>query len=173
MEWILDRAKRLFLILAEIGVPDQIFGCIDDSWDDDDLPVSMDNVKNLELAYENDDELNKKFYETQFVYLLRELRMGAHIDYGPNEHIPMDYVNTLPPAVSLQVWDRISFPGRPDSIFMRRKYALTDKETGQSLRQTFMQDVRQAGALRHEHIANVWASYTSEDAGYILSDFVG
>ncbi|KAI7668306.1 hypothetical protein KC319_g6431 [Hortaea werneckii] len=36
-----------------------------------------------------------------------------------------------------------------------------------------MQDVRQAGALRHEHIANVWASYTSEDAGYILSDFVG
>ncbi|GAB1730017.1 hypothetical protein NU195Hw_g3441t1 [Hortaea werneckii] len=173
MEWILDRAKRLFLILAEIGVPDQIFGCIDDSWDDDDLPVSMENVKNLELAYDNDDELNKKFYETQFVYLLRELRMGAHIDYGPNEHIPMDYVNTLPPAVSLQVWDRISFPGRPDSIFMRRKYALTDKETGQSFRQTFMQDVRQAGALRHEHIANVWASYTSEDAGYILSDFVG
>ncbi|KAI7499172.1 kinase-like protein [Hortaea werneckii] len=173
MEWILDRAKRLFLILAEIGVPDQIFGCIDDSWDDDDLPVSMENVKNLELAYDNDDELNKKFYETQFVYLLRELRMGAHIDYGPNEHIPMDYVNTLPPAVSLQVWDRISFPGRPDSIFMRRKYALTDKETGQSFRQTFMQDVRQANALRHEHIANVWASYTSEDAGYILSDFVG
>ncbi|KAI7533485.1 kinase-like protein, partial [Hortaea werneckii] len=173
MEWILDRAKRLFLILAEIGVPDQIFGCIDDSWDDDDLPVSMENVKNLELAYDNDDELNKKFYETQFVYLLRELRMGAHIDYGPNEHIPMDYVNTLPPAVSLQVWDRISFPGRPDSIFMRRKYALTDKETGQSLRQSFMQDIRQANALRHEHIANVWASYTSEDAGYILSDFVG
>ncbi|KAI7516006.1 kinase-like protein, partial [Hortaea werneckii] len=173
MEWILDRAKRLFLILAEIGVPDQIFGCIDDSWDDDDLPVSMENVKNLELAYDNDDELNRKFYETQFVYLLRELRMGAHIDYGPNEHIPMDYVNTLPPAVSLQVWDRISFPGRPDSIFMRRKYALTDKETGQSFGQTFMQDVRQAGALRHEHIANVWASYTSEDAGYILSDFVG
>ncbi|KAI7215089.1 kinase-like protein [Hortaea werneckii] len=173
MEWILDRAKRLFLILAEIGVPDQIFGCIDDSWDDDDLPVSMENVKNLELAYDNDDELNKKFYETQFVYLLRELRMGAHIDYGPNEHIPMDHVNTLPPAVSLQVWDRISFPGRPDSIFMRRKYALTDKETGQSFRQSFMQDIRQANALRHEHIANVWASYTSEDAGYILSDFVG
>ncbi|GAB1737034.1 hypothetical protein NU219Hw_g396t1 [Hortaea werneckii] len=173
MEWILDRAKRLFLILAEIGVPDQIFGCIDDSWDDDDLPVSMENVKNLELAYDNDDDLNKKFYETQFVYLLRELRMGAHIDYGPNEHIPMDYVNTLPPAVSLQVWDRISFPGRPDSIFMRRKYALTDKETGQSFRQSFMQDIKKANSLRHEHIANVWASYTSEDAGYILSDFVG
>ena len=26
MEWILGRAKRLFMILAEIGVPDQIFG---------------------------------------------------------------------------------------------------------------------------------------------------
>ncbi|RMY40072.1 hypothetical protein D0865_12659 [Hortaea werneckii] len=36
-----------------------------------------------------------------------------------------------------------------------------------------MQDIRQANALRHEHVANLWASYTSEDAGYILSDFVG
>lgn len=173
MEWILDRAKRLFLILTEIGVPDQIFGCIDDSWDDDDLPISMDNVKNLDLAYENDDELNKKFYDTQFVYLLRELRPGAHIDYGPNEHIPMDYVNTLPPAVSLQAWDRVHFPGRPEEIFMRRKYALIDKETGHDYRQAFMQDVQAARSLRHEHIAGVWASYTSEDAGHVLSDFVG
>jgi hypothetical protein len=65
MEWILDRAKRLFLILAEIGVPDQIFGCIDDSWDDDDLPVSLENVENLELAYDDNEALNKRFWDTQ------------------------------------------------------------------------------------------------------------
>ncbi|KAF2767820.1 kinase-like protein [Teratosphaeria nubilosa] len=172
MEWILERAKRLFLILTEIGVPDQIFGCIDDSWDDDDLPISLENVRNLELAYENDESLNRKFYDTQFVYLLRELKQGAHIDYGPNEHIPMEYVNTLPPAVSLQSWDRVHFPGRPDEIFQRRRYFLTDKDTGQTQREQFMKDVRKARSLGHEHVANVWASYTSDGSGYVLSNFV-
>lgn len=173
MEWILDRAKRLFLILTEIGVPEQIFGCIDDSWDDDDLPVPLENVRNLELAYENDEVLNRRFYDTQFMYLLRELRHGAHIDYGPKEHIPMDYVNTLPPAVSLQAWDRVHLPGRPEDVFMRRKFPLTDLETDDSYYDRFRKDVRKAQALSHEHIANVWASYTTEDAGYVLSDFVG
>lgn len=84
LEWILERAKRLFLILTEIGVPDQIFGIIDDSWGDDDLPVPLENVKSLELSIDEDEQLNRKFYNTQFLYLLRELKAGSHIDYGPN-----------------------------------------------------------------------------------------
>ncbi|KAK3699285.1 hypothetical protein LTR37_016528 [Vermiconidia calcicola] len=173
MDWILDRAKRLFLVLAEVGVPDQIFGCIDDSWDDDDLPISLDNVRNLDLAIENDEVLNKKFYVTQFLFLLRELRQGSHVDYGPKEHIPMEYVNSLPPAVTLQVWDRVHFPERPEDIYMRRKFALTDKDTSHDLRKSFLRDVRKAQTLAHEHIASVWASYTTGDAGYVLSDFIG
>jgi serine/threonine protein kinase len=172
MEWILERAKRLFLILTEIGVPDQIFGCIDDSWDDDDLPVPLENVQSLELAYEEDEVLNKKFYDMQFVYLLRELQRGAHIDYGPKEHIPMEYVNTLPPAVSLQAWDRVHFPEQPDEIFVRRKFPLNDKETGLKHHKAFLKDVRKAQSFRHEHVASAWASYTSENSGYVLSDFV-
>jgi serine/threonine protein kinase len=172
MEWILERAKRLFLILTEIGVPDQIFGCIDDSWDDDDLPIPLENVQSLELAYEEDEALNKKFYDMQFVYLLRELQQGAHIDYGRKEHIPMEYVNTLSPAVSLQAWDRVHFPERPDEIFVRRKFPLNDKETGLKHHKAFLKDVRKAQSLSHEHIASAWASYTSEDSGYVLSDFV-
>jgi serine/threonine protein kinase len=173
MEWILERAKRLFLILTEIGVPDQIFGCIDDSWDDDDLPIPLENVQSLELAYEEDEELNKKFYDMQFVYLLRELQRGAHIDYGRKEHIPMEYVNTLPPAVSLQAWDRVHFPERPDEIFVRRKFPLNDKEEkGLKHHKAFLKDVRKAQSIRHVHIASAWASYTSENSGYVLSDFV-
>ena len=172
MEWILERARRLFLILTEIGVPDQIFGCIDDSWDDDDLPIPLENVQSLELAYEEDEALNKKFYDMQFVYLLRELKRGAHVDYGRKEHIPMEYVNTLPPAVSLQAWDRVHFPERPDEIFVRRKFPLNDKETGLSHQKAFVKDVRKAQSLCHEHIANAWASYTSENSGYVLSEFV-
>lgn len=173
MDWIKERAKRLFLILCDVGVPDQIFGCIDDSWGDDDLPISLDDVQNLELAVENDETLNRKFYDTQFIYLLRELDQGSHIDYGPNEHIPMELVGTLPPAVSLQIWDRIHFPGRTDDVYMRRKYALVEKDTGKDLRSSFLKDVRKARAYAHEHIAPVWASYTTGDSGYVISDFVG
>ncbi|EME46145.1 hypothetical protein DOTSEDRAFT_168506 [Dothistroma septosporum NZE10] len=172
MEWILERAKRLFLILTEIGVPDQIFGCIDDSWDDDDLPVPLENVPNLELSHENNEALNKKFYDMQFVYLLRELKQNSHVDYGPKEHIPMEHVNVLPPAVCLQPYDRVHFPGRPDDVFMRRKFSLTDRDTGAYHGETFMRDVKKAIALSHEHVATTWASYTSEDAGFVLSDFV-
>lgn len=84
MEWILEKAKRLFLILTEIGIPDQIFGIIDDSWDDNDLPIVLDDIPALELAAEDDPQLNKRFYDKQFLYLLRELKRGSHVDYGPN-----------------------------------------------------------------------------------------
>ncbi|SMR43730.1 unnamed protein product [Zymoseptoria tritici ST99CH_3D1] len=172
MEWILERAKRLFLILTQIGVPDQIFGCIDDSWDDDDLPIPFDNVKSLELSCDNDEALNKRFYDMQFIYLLRELKKGSHIDYGPKEHIPMEHVNTLPPAATLQPYDRVHFPGRPEEVFMRRKYSMTDKDNGHFTGDTFTKDVRRARALAHEHVASTWATYTSENAAYLLSDFV-
>ncbi|KAK0260583.1 hypothetical protein LTS09_004880 [Friedmanniomyces endolithicus] len=151
MEWILERAKRLFLVLTEVGVPDQIFGCIDASWTDNDLPMTLDDIKDLDLAYENDENLNRRFYDTQFVYLLRELKAGTHIEYGPKEHIPME----------------------PEEVFMRRKYALTDKDTGQTYHNSFSRDLQRAKALRHEHIAGLWGSYIAEDAGYVLSDFVG
>ena len=172
MDWILERAKRLFRILNEIGVPDQIFGCIDDSWDDDDLPIPLEIVDNLHLSDECDAALNRRFYNAQFRFLLRELKPGKHTDYGPSEHIPMEHVDSVPPAVTLQIWDRIHFPGRPDEIYMRRKYSLVDRDSGDHS-EGFMRDVHRARVLRHEHIAPVWASYTSENKGYIVSDFVG
>lgn len=172
MDWILERAKRLFRILTEVGVPDQIFGCVDDSWDDDDLPIPLEIVEHLQLTDEYDAALNRRFYNTQFRFLLRELKQGSHIDYGPSEHIPMEHVNTIPPAVSLQVWDRVHFPGRVDEVYMRRKYWLMEKDSGDRT-DAFLRDVRKAQALPHEHIAPVWASYTSENKGYIVSNFVG
>ena len=38
-EWIRDRAKRIFLILVDLGLPDQIFGLIDDCWDEYESPL--------------------------------------------------------------------------------------------------------------------------------------
>src|SRR6187402_384162 len=85
MEWIELKAKRIFLILVDIGVPDQIFGVIDDSWDDDDLPVALDQVERLALTAEKDEKVEKKFYLRQFIYLLRNIQKGEHEYYDDEE----------------------------------------------------------------------------------------
>ena len=90
LDWILERARKLFLILAEVGVPDQIFGVIDDSWDDDDLPMPLEMVPRLALSFKPDEALDRRFYETQFKYMLRELPGGGHIDYADTEVVPID-----------------------------------------------------------------------------------
>ncbi|KAH0250455.1 kinase-like protein, partial [Aureobasidium melanogenum] len=172
MEWILGRARRLFLILAEIGKPEQIFGLIDDSLDDDDLPFSFESIVDMDLCVEPDERLNRKFHATQFLYLLRQLDQGGHIDYGPQEHIPMEYVHKVPPAVSLQSWDRIHFPKDREQVFVRRKFTFGTGIDKDDLRETYMQDLAEAKRLAHPHIARVWASYTAGDAGFVLSDFV-
>lgn len=172
MEWILERAKRLFLILAEVGVPDRVLGAIDDSWQDDDLPIALKDIHTLDLAIDHDEALEKRFYDLQFLYLLRQLGPGCHIDYGPKEHIPMEYVHKLPPAVSLQSWDRVHFPGQPDTILTRRRIVIGSHGSDNHKRVCFLRDIQKTTNYKHHHIAPVWASYTSDDAGYILSDFV-
>ncbi|KAF1825611.1 kinase-like protein, partial [Dissoconium aciculare CBS 342.82] len=173
LSWILTRARRLFLILTEVGVPDQIFGCIDDLWDDDDLPLTMDSIKKMELTIDDDPVLEKKVYDTQFIYLLRELKKGNHIDYDSREHIPLEHVDQIPPAVSVQEYGgRVHFPARPDQVFMRRKIILREKGSEENDMEIFKQDVLHAQALAHPNIAPVFASYTSGDAGFVLSNFV-
>src|SRR4051794_15822013 len=79
-EWIDEKAKRIFLILVDLGVPDQIFGVIDDSWDDEDLPIALDQVECLALTPAKDLKFERKFYYRQFHYLLKPLQKGEHID---------------------------------------------------------------------------------------------
>ncbi|KAJ9643604.1 hypothetical protein H2199_004283 [Coniosporium tulheliwenetii] len=153
LDWILERARRLFLILAEIGVPDQIFGVIDDSWDDDDLPIPPENVSRLALSYDYNVVLNRKFYQAQFTYLLRELHQGAHIDYGPNEMVPVEFV--------------------PDEVFVRRRVSLGISDSGAALAAEQLKDIQTAKAAQHQHIAPIWASYTAKGAAYVITSFVG
>ncbi|OJD34936.1 protein kinase domain-containing protein [Diplodia corticola] len=171
LEWIMEKARRLFLILCEVGAPDQIFGVIDDSWDDEDLPISLDNVERLALSRKKDDQLNRKFYQTQFTFLLRTLSRGAHVDYGPNEVIPIEHVYKLPPAAVLQHWPRIHFPQKPDHVFVRRRISFG--EDAELEKDGFLKDIAAAQEIHHAHIAPVWASYTAKGHGFVVSSFVG
>jgi len=173
MEWILEKARRLFLILVEIGEADRIFAVVERSWDDDDLPLSIEDIEQLSLANRRDDQASLRFYQTQFSFLLRVLGKGLHVDYASNEHIPLEYVMGLPPAVSLQHWSRVHLPKKPHEVYVRRKFPLGTPELPVEFEEEYIMDVESAQMVEHDHIAPVWASYTAKDWGYILTNFVG
>ncbi|KAF1931114.1 uncharacterized protein M421DRAFT_99030 [Didymella exigua CBS 183.55] len=173
IEWIIEKARRLFLVLAEIGEADGIFAVVDRSWDDNDLPLEMDDIEQLALSNRRDAHASARFYSTQFTFLLRELQNGVHIDYAPNEEVPLEYVMGLPPAASLQNWSRVHLPKRPKEVYVRRKFALGNGESPTAFESTFIMDVESARMVEHEHIAPVWASYTAKGTGYVVTNFVG
>ncbi|KAF9728867.1 hypothetical protein PMIN06_002440 [Paraphaeosphaeria minitans] len=173
LEWILEKARRLFLILVEIGEADRIFTVVEKSWDDDDLPLSMDDIEQLALANRRDDQANVRFYQTQFSFLLRVLGPASHIDYASNEQIPLEFVMGLPPAVALQPWSRVHLPKKPHEVLVRRKFALGNSESAFAFEEDYIMDVESAQMVEHEHIAPIWASYTSKGFGYTLTNFVG
>ncbi|PSK54824.1 Calcium/calmodulin-dependent protein kinase [Elsinoe australis] len=173
LEWILYRSPRLFLILIHVGCPDRIFSLIDDGWQDEDLPILRNDVRKLDLSIETDEVLNRNFYITQFRFLLRQLEADDHIQYGPNEYVPMEYVCSIPTAVTIQPWPRVHFPDDWDSFFVRRHFELSGNEEKPEEEIQFLHDVKEARKYKHEHIADVWASYTSEDGGFTLTTFIG
>jgi hypothetical protein len=173
LDWILRKTRRLYLILCECGVSDQIFGVVEDSWDDDDLPISLGEISSLALSYKNDGELNKKFHTNQFKFLLRPLYKHEHIDYASNEVIPVEYIHRLPPAAALQSWSRLHLPKKPDEVFVRRKLSLGEKDEIDPIQESqFLTDMDIARSLEHAHIAPVWASWTAKDSGFWITSFV-
>ncbi|KAL6707306.1 hypothetical protein ACN47E_004294 [Coniothyrium glycines] len=172
-EWIIEKARRLFLVLAEIGEADRIFTVVDKSWDDDDLPLEMDDIEQLSLSNRRDNHAAARFYHTQFSFLLRELRDGVHIDYAENEEVPLEHVMNLPVAVTLQNWARVHLPKKPQEIYVRRRFPLGTPEAPTAFEQEFILDIESARMVEHDHFAPVWASYTAKGAGYTVSSFVG
>lgn len=160
-DWLATKAKRLFLILLELDLPDQIFGVIDDSWEDDDLPIPLDQVHRLALTEERDLRLEKRFYDLQFSYLLRTLQRGEHIDYRDQELVPLEIVDRRP-ASSHQ--DTVALPQCPGRLFSRRGIQL-----GLHMSQDdFMYEISLIRDLQNEHIESYFASYTHHDHAYVL-----
>lgn len=160
-EWIETKARRLFLILLELGVPDQIFGVIDDSWEDDDLPIPLDQVHRLALIEERDLRFEKKFYDQQFTYLLRTVQRGEHIDYRDQELVPLDVAEKRP-AGSHQ--DIVQIPHCPGQYFARRGVQLGFHMS----REDFMCEISLIRDLQNDHIESYFASYTQHDHAYVL-----
>lgn len=171
MEWIEEKAKRIFLILVDLGVPDQIFGVIDDSWDDDDLPVPLDQVERLQLTYDRDEKLERKFFNRQFIYLLRNVVKGEHTVYDDEEVVPLELAEKRPVgAVAGFIHgnvDKVHLPGRPDDLFLRRRIPL-GASIGRMPQEEFLAGIEIMKTLEHDHLSSLWASYVHEGFGYLL-----
>ena len=171
-EWIELKAKRIFLILVELGVPDQIFGVIDDSWDDDDLPIPMDQVERLALTFQKDEKLEKKFFHKQFNYLLRHLQKGEQLVYEDEEVVPLELAEKRPvgSVVALATHnniDKVHLPGKPDDVLLRRRIPL-GFEKGQISPEDYLSGVDTMKSIQHGHLTSLWASYIHDNCAYLL-----
>lgn len=168
LEWIQEKSKRIFLILCDLGVPDQIFGVIDDSWDDDDLPIRQENIEKLKLTFKRDMRLEQKFFKRQFTYLLRNFLKGDHIDFTDDELVPLDLVDkrSLQAKTPSSV-DQLHLPGRPDDVFLRRRIPLGLVD-GKMPREEYLAGIYAMKNTEHPHLMSLWASYTHYSTGFVL-----
>ena len=164
-ERIDDKAKKIFLVLADLGLPDQIFGLIDDSLDDEDLPIALDQVERLALTPSRDEKIDRKFYHRQYHYLLRPLQKGGHADYEDDEVVPLDVVDKKHAAGQTSHIDKVTLPDQPNTVFCRCRIPLGP---GHISWEEFISEINFIRDVQNEHLLSYWASYTHQGYGYIL-----
>ncbi|KAK3392642.1 hypothetical protein B0T20DRAFT_61028 [Sordaria brevicollis] len=190
------RARRIFLILLDIGVPSQVvFGG-------------------------RDEHLENKFYERQWQYLLRDINEGSCVELGEEEAVPIVVIprssspeshgmgirkgslqhvqqvvtdhasgfglgqggNASERPMALE--DRVALPDQPPGmVFTRRRIPLfgskeqqpdgqggTAGYTPTMTREEFLREVVAIKSLnlQNEHLARYFASYTHRGNGYML-----
>jgi hypothetical protein len=169
LDWILERAKKFFLILVEIGVPDQIFGLVDESYDDADLPIALSAVPDLRLTQDPDRNLDKKFYKTQFRFLIRNITEGQNLQYTEEETIPVETVGLKAGIVPLgkDGTDKVRLASTHHEVFARKRVPLNQPPNHVSEAEV-LSELLSLRKLAHQHLASVYASYSYGDSIYVL-----
>ncbi|KXH64339.1 protein kinase [Colletotrichum salicis] len=164
-DWINNKAKRIFLILVDLKIPDQIFGIVDDSWDDHDLPISSEHVERLRLTAQRDDKIERKFFSRQFTYLLKPFQRGDHVVFNEYEIVPLEVIERRP-AGNTSV-DKVVLPNCPGTVFYRRRIPLGNG-FGQLSKGEFVEIINSIRGIQNDHLVSYYASYTQIGAAYVL-----
>ncbi len=166
-EWISEKAKRIFLILVDLDMPDQIFGVIDDSWDDGDLPIALDSVGKLALTAARDERCERRFYQRQFHYLLRPLQKGEHLVYHDPEVVPLDVPDRKQAHLHHHPVDRVTIPGEPGRLLSRRRIPI-GPGPGQMAHDELRSAIDGIRKLQNDHLVSYWGSYAHQGNAYVL-----
>ena len=169
LDWILERAKKLFLILVDIGVPDQIFGLVDESYDDGDLPIELEAVQDLALSPAPDPALDKKFYKAQFKYLIKSVQEGEHVRYTPDDVIPLELLGVKAGIATTgkDGLDKVRLATKPLETFSRKRVVL-QQGSNYVTEAAVLSEVAALRKLVHEHLVSVYGSYLCDDSAYVL-----
>ncbi|ETS79109.1 hypothetical protein PFICI_08962 [Pestalotiopsis fici W106-1] len=168
-EWIEAKSKRIFLILEDVGIPDQIFGAVDHSWEDDDVPIPLNDVDRVTGT--KDQKTNWKFWDRQFYYVMREVEEGRHMTYGDDEIVPVDIVDRKQAATALvhsHHIDKVVLSNKPNRVLGRLRIPISKISSGVS-QEEFLKETRRTSYFHNEHIISYFASYTHLDSVCVLT----
>jgi serine/threonine protein kinase len=167
--WILERATRFFLILTHIGVPGLIFGLIDESYEDSDLPIAAEAVQNLRFPSGAQNSLEGRFYKSQFKYLVREVKEGHHIRFLNEETVPVRLVGSAS-GINRAGKDGIEkvhlSPGIA-KVYGRKRIGLEEPPTYLT-EADILSEIAFAKTLAHQHVLSVYASYSHDHNVFVL-----
>ena len=168
LDYIGDRAKRLFLILQHIGIPEHIFTLVDASYDDTLLPIPDGTLDQLKLPHSTAGPLETKFYRAQFIYLIRDIKEGDHQRFLEDEVVPIRSAgsnSTL--GRSKDPVEKVHLTSDPARTYGRKKIAL-DQRPNHLTEAEVRAEIAAARQLANEHVLSLYASYTYKKDVYIL-----
>lgn len=163
IDYILSKCKRLLLVLVDIGCANHIFDFINGNYGDDDLPLSDVEIWDLNLSRGKNSILDSRFYRVQFTYIVKEFGPGKHVDYGPEDVIPIKSLGKAKGILSSSDVDKVVVY---KNIYIRRRMNLAG-EFGVK-RHQFIDHFKALQLLQHPHLTSVWATYTQQDNAYVL-----
>ncbi|KMU82783.1 hypothetical protein CIHG_00566 [Coccidioides immitis H538.4] len=171
IDWILERARKLYLVLLEINFQDRIFHLIDHGYDDADLPITRENTANLRLSsMVKDVFLDWRFPGVQRQYLVRSIPEGEHTRFHEHDLIPLKELHRQKIPISFpdsfQV-DRVVHAGSKCREVLRLKFTLDEVHFCQD-EQEILREVRALRPFAHEHIMSVFGSYSVGDTLNVL-----
>ncbi|OQD89583.1 hypothetical protein PENANT_c002G06066 [Penicillium antarcticum] len=171
MEYILLKAGRLFLILDAIGIPNRIFALVDESCDDDDLPVAEHSVDLLKLCPHGEDvTIDTRFFHAQWRFLVRGIGEGDHVVYTENEGVPVEAVRSHTSSGLHgrdDTVDKVVLAGSVCRVYMRTQVQVGGAPHFFSSTEV-LAEIRKLRKLSHEHLISVFASYLKDDSVSVL-----
>lgn len=163
LEFILEKARRLFLILIHLGIPGDILRLIEDSYDDDNLPIDQDDVGSLKLSRIRGQQIDIQFYRCQFKYLVRVIGEGEHIRYAEDERVPLQRLEQTK-IVSQNTLDKVKLPSPINQVFLLKRMSLSDEKSEYDI----LSEIAGAKSLSHEHVLSIFGSFAQDEQVSLL-----
>ncbi|KAL5340143.1 hypothetical protein BJX70DRAFT_133307 [Aspergillus crustosus] len=167
LDWILAKAGRLFLILIDLDIPERIFHLVDESFDDNDLPIAAHSIDRLQLsANEPSRELDSKFFLAQWRFVVRGISEGEHVKYTENEGVPVEALQTGT-VLAKEGVERVVLAGAVCKVYLRTQVTIGGAPHFFE-EDEVLEEIRSLRRLAHDHVYSIYASYFVDNIVCIL-----